>query len=883
MRYVVIGAILCLILGVYLQATRTVEKPGPGQVEVRFAFPADVTSLSTYARITRRFMELNPDIHVTLEPVVGDFRRVIQRDLVANIAPDVFMSDDDDFSVFASGGHYLSLDPLIKRDKFDLDAYYRPAIESFRWHEHQFGLPAVWGCSLIIYNKDLFREAGVTADPCKWTWAQFVDALKKLTRPIERNGRKVPCYGYIRDNSAHTMCHIWQSGGTILQRVLTCSQCGYANEVPDVARASDTLCKKCGKPLAGAKESWICKIDTPEAIRGVQFAVDLMKYAPRQQANNGSEQSMNLELFSAGQLAMLRGGPWIAAQLKDVDVNWDVGYYPAGPGGRWTRFYTDGFAIWSKTKHPNEAWRLMKFIVGPQAQRVFAKEARSVPVLKSVAESPAFNRPDTPWDESKFLHAIDHARFQRKIPQWNEIDQEIGRYMDLVMMPPGAPRRISAEQFCKIAQREIDSVLADACRAGGKANRQGRSCRWRSMNTWIAVTSYWTHPSSQPGPETVVFDHPTPLDSEGTLARTLASFCDLRGRFRVLVVAAAAHPSLAGAVHERVTDLIRPYAGKLDLYLASPVHLDALNTALPEPILRLDSYGNIRNVQLVVPFALGADAVVGIDDDEIIQDADYLDHVTAHINQPCDGTVVGGMAGPYFDAKGDWRLADAPQLADCPNLFLKKNWFMNEAIGEGMAGAGADGIVRCNVAFGGNMVMSRSTIARVCHDPYIPRGEDYDYVINAAMDGIMWYFCPKMWITHLPPDSTGSQAGDKESKLIADIYRFIYMREKMRYQRAHLPAESVDLDYLSPYPAPYLDDAADLPGEGIRALDAQYPGFRQAGGLPEQIVCKAETIARTKAAEFFAYRAKWRDALAGLPDSSRFTEQAARSASTLNR
>jgi len=38
--------------------------------------------------------------------------------------------------------------------------------------------------------------------------------------------------------------------------------------------------------------------------------------------------------------------------------------------------------------------------------------------------------------------------------------------------------------------------------------------------TWIAVPTYWTHPSSAPGEELTVFDHPTPLDEDGTLART---------------------------------------------------------------------------------------------------------------------------------------------------------------------------------------------------------------------------------------------------------------------------------------------------------------------------------------------------------------------------
>lgn len=460
MRYVVIGTILCIILGVYLSATRTVDQAGPGQVEVRFSFPSDVRNMSAYTRIVRRFMELNPDIHVTLQPASGDFRQGTLRDIAGNIAADVIWTSAEDLCIFAGAGHYLNLEPFIEQDHFDLDAYYRPAVESFRWNDRQCGLPAVWGCSLILYNKDLLREAGVTADPLTWTWDEFLDAIKKCTRPVMRNGRMVQCYGYVRDNAAHTMCHIWQAGGTILQRVLRCPGCGAANEVEDIVRPAEAVCKQCGRSLAGAQESWIGKIGRPEAIRGVQFAADLIRYAPRQAANNGSEQSMNRELFATGRLAMMRGGGWSASQLKDTNINWDIGYYPAGPGGRKTRFYTDGAGIWSRTQHPQEAWRLLKFLCGQQAERVYANEGASVPSLKSVAESPTFNRPDTPWDEMKFVHAIDHARFMRKTKEWDEVSQEMARFLDLVMMPADSPRRITPEQFCRIMQDKVDQILA---------------------------------------------------------------------------------------------------------------------------------------------------------------------------------------------------------------------------------------------------------------------------------------------------------------------------------------------------------------------------------------------------------------------------------------
>lgn len=388
--------------------------------------------------------------------------------------------------------------------------------------------------------------------------------------------------------------------------------------------------------------------------------------------------------------------------------------------------------------------------------------------------------------------------------------------------------------------------------------------------TWIAVPTYWTFAAGDAGEELTMFDHPTPLNEAGTIVRTLESFRALSGKFSVVVVAAGTNPGIGAKIHARVTSLIQPFAKDYPLYLASPASLQVLNGALPEPILKLDSYGNIRNVQLAVPFALGAKLVVGIDDDETIPEPDFLSHAERHV-----AAGVGGMAGPYYDAQGDWRIGGAEELGAEPNIFLKKNFFMNRAVARAMAGVGANGLAPSNVAFGGDMVMPRATIAKVCHDPYIPRGEDYDYVINAAMDGIFWQFCPAMRIIHLPPDSTGSQAGDRTSKLVADIRRFIYMREKLRLHAEKFPAERFDPNYLMPYPGPYAAPGVDLPGEGIRALDTRYPEFRAAGNSPENVVAEAVEVARRKAVEFFDYRPRWRAAMRSIDAGPAFGRAAA--------
>ena len=443
-------------LGIYLLSTRPSEQAAPHQTQIRFAFPGSVKAISLFSRLARRFMELNPDIHVKLEPNVGDFRQIIKRDLVAGIAPDVFFSDDDYFAVFAADGHYLALDDLIARDAYETTRFYEPAAESFRWEGKTYGLPFGWGCSLLLYNRQALRDAGIGYDPTRWTWEQFGETVRRCTGPAQVKARTVQRYGYMRDNAAHAMCSLWQGGGTVLQKAILCPHCGRRNDVADTAEPGQATCGGCGRPMSRGRVEWRAACDSPQAIAGIEYMLSLLPYTPRAVASDASEMPSNQELFATGRLAIIRGGPYSAQWAAEIDVDWGIGYFPAGPGGRWTRFYCDGFVISVKTKHPNEAWRLLKYLCGDDAQRLLAKEAYHVPVRRSVARSPYFNRPDTPWDESIFAGGIEHVRFQRKIPEWDEAYEILGRNYGLLMLDADAPQRITAAEFLARCQREIE-------------------------------------------------------------------------------------------------------------------------------------------------------------------------------------------------------------------------------------------------------------------------------------------------------------------------------------------------------------------------------------------------------------------------------------------
>ena len=81
------------------------------------------------------------------------------------------------------------------------------------------------------------------------------------------------------------------------------------------------------------------------------------------------------ETFTSGLVAMVEDGSWALREILDK-ARFRVGLapMPAGPAGRVSlATFTDGFGIYARTRHPAEAWELVKFLIGPDYGRAMAR------------------------------------------------------------------------------------------------------------------------------------------------------------------------------------------------------------------------------------------------------------------------------------------------------------------------------------------------------------------------------------------------------------------------------------------------------------------------------------------------------------------------------
>ncbi len=378
---------------------------------------------------------------------------------------------------------------------------------------------------------------------------------------------------------------------------------------------------------------------------------------------------------------------------------------------------------------------------------------------------------------------------------------------------------------------------------------------WRMPNVIIVIPTYWTWSSQRPdGPVEAVYDHPTPLDGESTLPRLLESLGAPGGpKFSVLILTAVTHPKLETAAAGRVASLIAPFRAQHPIAQATKADAAAIRRRHPSLAahLQMCNYAGVRNLQLLLAHAFGAEMIVALDDDETVAP----DHIQTALHFV--GREHTGVAGLYLDAHGDVMLPEGPRT---DNIFLDKNAIMNEGTRALQATPGR--LVPTPVALGGNMIFHRDLFTRVGFDPGITRGEDIDYLINARLAGRRFWLDKELLITHRPPEAYGALP---YAKLAQDVYRFVYEREKLRLA-------GMDPAQFDPYPGRFLCN--DLEAHALAALQAQAtPEAMARFGSPQQVVATAARRAREASPRYPEFAARWPNLMETVGQDAELREQ----------
>jgi len=360
----------------------------------------------------------------------------------------------------------------------------------------------------------------------------------------------------------------------------------------------------------------------------------------------------------------------------------------------------------------------------------------------------------------------------------------------------------------------------------------------------IVVPTYWTFEEGKPSPEKVSYDHPTPLSSKGTLPRLLESLTGLETvSFGVLVITATTDPGLETAAEERVGSIIASFRDRLPIAQFAGTELRLLQKSLArwgfaKEALSLQGYGNVRNLQLLAAQMLEVPVIIGLDDDEAVTDRAFFWKALEFVGKRRGGEFVGGVGGFYLNEAGE-KLPPKERESERggSGLFARKVEVMKAALEELERKPGR--LVETNFVYGGNMVIHQELFWEVPFDPFIPRGEDIDYVINTRLAGYRFFFDKELSVVHLPAPT--------RNQLREDVVRFIYEREKLNMARKVPGLNPLSPESLDPYPGAFLRD--ELEKEALAALKEQ--------GFPAGVVEYAKRYARETVPRFFEFWREW--------------------------
>jgi multiple sugar transport system substrate-binding protein len=436
----ILGRVL-LLAAALLAGCSLGQRDGEGRTTVVLGGWGNLAEVQMYRQLIDEFEKANPDLQVKFMHIRGNYDAVLMTMIAGGNAPDVFLISPSRLGDLLSKQVLRDLDPFIARSTIiRTDDFFPQTVEPYRWDGNRFGQGPIYGlCKdwspdwLVFYNKKLFDEAGIPYPDGSWTREEFVEIAKKLTKRDERD--RIVQFGVYNNCSPEQW--VWQSGGRYFS---------------DDGRR--------------------CTLDRPEALEAMEFSNNLSNkwhvapgYAEQQQ---GAVDVM----FQTGRVAMCFYGQWFVPQFRDniKDFKWGVTTPPRHRSDVYVCGGMCGYGMYARAPHPEAAWRLMEFLVGPRGQEVCATIGWNIPSNRNVARSPVF-RENPGLDRGiteTFLAAAEKTRLFQTNPYINygELQLRLSPHLELMALGEIPPAEALRRAVGDINQAIEDNLAILAEEAG---------------------------------------------------------------------------------------------------------------------------------------------------------------------------------------------------------------------------------------------------------------------------------------------------------------------------------------------------------------------------------------------------------------------------------
>lgn len=161
-------------------------------------------------RAIERFEESHPGVTVRYTSGIEkkDYSEWCAKRLLEGEMPDVFMVLDTDFNQYCSLGILQELNTFIESDpEFKSEEIFQTAMDIGKGMEEiQYALPYEVVPTMLFVNKTLLRQEGIEMPQQDWTWDDFLEICRKVTKDTDGDGRidQFGTYNYSWQDAMYT-------------------------------------------------------------------------------------------------------------------------------------------------------------------------------------------------------------------------------------------------------------------------------------------------------------------------------------------------------------------------------------------------------------------------------------------------------------------------------------------------------------------------------------------------------------------------------------------------------------------------------------------------------------------------------------------------------
>lgn len=278
----------------------------------------------------------DPNVAVSVSgPPIGDYYTKLPTVMRSSSAPCLVTFQNGRVNPYVEG--LEPLDDLAKKNKLDLSAYSPAMLEQLSVDGKLYSLPFNAGPTVILYNKKLFKDAGVAEPTNDWTIDDFIATAKATTK----NG----VYGFA----------IGQGSNPI-----------------------STLMAADGHPWADENGP---KLDDPNFRDALQLLVDLSnKYEVAKPLEAGGS-FPDIDAFSTGQAAMEMQGLWDLQHAQETlgKDNVGIAVIPSTSGDSKGFIGGSGFAITKTCGDKQKAFEAIEAMTSKSGLEFVTTSQASVP------------------------------------------------------------------------------------------------------------------------------------------------------------------------------------------------------------------------------------------------------------------------------------------------------------------------------------------------------------------------------------------------------------------------------------------------------------------------------------------------------------------------